>query len=43
MLTATQRDREDIQLTGPYDSMREYVNALEATGATNIKIFRRIL
>ncbi len=32
MVTATETDREDIQLTGPYDSMRDYVAALEATG-----------
>jgi len=30
MVTATETDREDIQLTGPYDSMRDYVAALEA-------------
>ena len=25
-------DRPDVRLTGPYDSMRAYVAALEATG-----------
>lgn len=32
MVAATKSFSKDIQLTGPYDSMREYVTALEATG-----------
>ncbi len=31
-MTDMKSDRPDIQLTGPYDSMREYVAALEMTG-----------